>query len=194
MDSFPQQATNSGSSLCVDGYAPAGQVWHFSEDPSITEFVPHVACTAKQVTPYVWACDAARCPDYWFGRQCPRAMAWRRTGCDQDAADRVLGDGVDRLHVIETGSVASMGDTQLYAYPFDGKGFYPLEGYAMVSESLQVPLGPPIKLASPWLLHAHAGIPVLVLPDLFGWLERAIAAGLGFSGIRLRRSANFREL
>ena len=52
-----------------------GQVLHFSEDPSINEFEPHVAATATDRTAYVWAVEK-RAPDYWFPRQCPRAMAW----------------------------------------------------------------------------------------------------------------------
>jgi hypothetical protein len=41
-----------------------GEVPHFSEDPAITEFVPHVARTARVRSAYVWAVDAARAPDY----------------------------------------------------------------------------------------------------------------------------------
>ena len=43
-----------------------GEVLHFSEDPGITRFVPHVAATAQQPEAYVWAVNAARAPDYWF--------------------------------------------------------------------------------------------------------------------------------
>ncbi len=39
-----------------------GEVLHFSEDPTITRFVPHVAATAQQPQAYVWAVDAARAP------------------------------------------------------------------------------------------------------------------------------------
>ena len=35
-----------------------GQVLHFSEDPTIKTFAPHVAATAQQPEPYVWAVDA----------------------------------------------------------------------------------------------------------------------------------------
>ena len=52
------------------------EVLHFSEDPTITRFVPHVAATARQPAAYVWAVDAVLAPAYWFPRQCPRAMAW----------------------------------------------------------------------------------------------------------------------
>ncbi|MEV6282615.1 DUF6886 family protein [Kribbella sp. NPDC051770] len=58
----------------------AGQVLHFSEDPTIEVFRPHVAATAQQPSPYVWAVGSERAPDYWFPRQCPRAMAWADPG------------------------------------------------------------------------------------------------------------------
>ena len=43
-----------------------GEVLHFSEDPGITRFVPHIAATAQRPEAYVWAVNAARAPDYWF--------------------------------------------------------------------------------------------------------------------------------
>ncbi|WP_425285709.1 DUF6886 family protein [Amycolatopsis rubida] len=33
--------------------------------------MPHAAATARQPQPYVWAAGSARCPEYWFPRQCP---------------------------------------------------------------------------------------------------------------------------
>ena len=48
-----------------------GEVLHFSEDPTIEVFRPHVAKTAQQVTPYVWAVgqdrarELPRIPDFW---------------------------------------------------------------------------------------------------------------------------------
>ena len=81
-----------------------GQVLHFSEDPTITRFVPHVAPTSQEREAYVWAVDHDRAPDYWFPRQCPRAMAWvsgRTTDADRD---RIIGAGCgDRVHAIEYG-------------------------------------------------------------------------------------------
>lgn len=68
-----------------------GEVLHFSEDPTITRFVPHVAATARQPEAYVWAVDAARAPSYWFPRQCPRAMAWAVPSTAQIDRDPILG-------------------------------------------------------------------------------------------------------
>ena len=46
---------------------------HFGEDPSIEVFEPHVAATAAEDEPLVWAVDDAHQPMFWFPRQCPRA-------------------------------------------------------------------------------------------------------------------------
>lgn len=53
-----------------------GELLHFSEDPSIRSFVPHVATTALQPEAYVWTVDALNSPCYWFPRQCPRVCSW----------------------------------------------------------------------------------------------------------------------
>lgn len=46
-----------------------GEVLHFSEDPTIERFVPHVAATAQQPEACVWAVDALNAPCYWFPRR-----------------------------------------------------------------------------------------------------------------------------
>ena len=62
-----------------------GTVLHFSEDPTIVEFLPHVAATSSDPEPVVWAVDADRAPDYWFPRARPRALAWATsTTTDED--------------------------------------------------------------------------------------------------------------
>src|SRR3954453_6133294 len=94
-----------------------GEVLHFSEDPAITRFEPHVAATARQPEAYVWAVGADRAPDYWFPRQCPRAMAWATA--ETSPEDRsLLGPGVSRVHAIEYGWLAAMRTVRLFAYRF----------------------------------------------------------------------------
>ena len=79
-----------------------GELQHFSDDPGIDRFVPHVAATAAQPLPLVWAVDAHHAPSYWLPRQCPRAMAWRTPVTAADDAARILGPGGgDRVHGIE---------------------------------------------------------------------------------------------
>lgn len=50
---------------------------HFSEDPGIEVFHPHVAATSDNPEPLVWAIDEPHAPLYWFPRQCPRVTFWR---------------------------------------------------------------------------------------------------------------------
>lgn len=104
----------------------SGQVLHFSEDPAITRFTPHVAATARQAEPYVWAVDADRSPDYWFPRQCPRAMAWTTPSSTDADRDRIIGAGSgDRVHAIEYGWLDAMRTVRLFAYRLPADRFRP---------------------------------------------------------------------
>ncbi|SDE21522.1 DUF6886 family protein [Auraticoccus monumenti] len=176
--------------------APAGEVWHFSEDPGITEFVPHVAATARQPEAFVWAVDGDRCPDYWFPRQCPRAMAWRTPGSGPEVGDRLLGGGVQRVHGIEYPWLRALTTTTVHAYPFAAEQFRPFGDppHAYVSEQLVRPLRPPLPVTDLVEQHERAGIQLRVVTDLFSWWAEVVPSGLGFSGIRLRNSPNVREV
>jgi hypothetical protein len=52
---------------------------HFSEDPNIVRFDPHVPVTNPEHRAGVWVIDAAHAPLYWFPRDCPRVTVWPRT-------------------------------------------------------------------------------------------------------------------
>lgn len=170
----------------------AGQVLHFSEDPTITRFVPHVAATAQQPEAYVWAVDAARSPDYWFPRQCPRAMAWRTPTTMAADADRILGPGGgQRVHAIEYGWLPALQTVQLFAYRFSAELFRPFGGadsHAHVATEPVEPLGPPEPVGDLLALHEQAGIQLRVLPNLRDYWDEVVASTLGFSGIRLRNA------
>ncbi|MDH2426136.1 DUF6886 family protein [Sphaerisporangium sp. TRM90804] len=169
-----------------------GQVLHFSEDPTITRFVPHVAATARQPAAYVWAVDHARAPDYWFPRACPRAMAWCLP--TTSAADRrhILGPGGgERVHAIEYAWVGRLLDVRLFAYRLPAAPFTPFGGpdsHAVVATEPVEPLGPPEPVGDLLRLHDDAGIQLRVLDNLWGFWDAVTAGTLGFSGIRLRNA------
>ncbi|MFG1644669.1 DUF6886 family protein [Amycolatopsis sp. NPDC049252] len=169
-----------------------GEVLHFSEDPAITRFVPHVAVTARQPEAYVWAVDAERAPDYWFPRQCPRAMAWATPSTADADRDRILGPGGgDRVHAIEYGWLEPMRSTRLFAYRLDASAFRPFGSpvsHALVATSEVVPLGPPEPVGDLLGLHEEAGIQLRVLPNLWPFVDAAAESTLGFSGIQLRNA------
>ncbi|NUS64961.1 MAG: hypothetical protein HOQ46_15105 [Saccharothrix sp.] len=162
-----------------------GELLHFSEDPSITRFVPHVAATARQPEAYVWTVDHDQAPAYWFPRQCPRAMAW--TTADTPPADAEW-LGPHRVHAVEYGWLEAMRTVRLYAYRFAAEHFRPFGDNAHVATTPVTPLGPPEPVADLFALHEDAGIELRVLPTLWPFWHRVTARGLGFSGIRLRNA------
>jgi uncharacterized protein DUF6886 len=168
-----------------------GQVLHFSEDPTIERFVPHVAVTSVQSAPYVWAVDYDRCPDYWFPRACPRAMAWTGPRTTEEDAVRIFGAGCGgRVHAIEYGWLKAVMEVRLFAYRLPADEFAPIGDppHAVVSKSPVVPLGPPEPVRDLFELHEEAGIQLRVLDNLWPFWNEVTASTVEFSGIRLRNA------
>ncbi|MEV6237074.1 DUF6886 family protein [Lentzea sp. NPDC051838] len=158
-----------------------GQVLHFSEDPSITRFVP--------LEKYVWAVGFARSPDYWFPRQCPRAMAWVTSDSSAEDRERIIGPGCGgRVHAVEYGWLERMRTVSLYAYRLPADVFGQLGDNAHVAVEPVVPLGPPERVGDLFALHEEAGISLRVLPNLWPFWDAVTETSLGWSGIRLRNA------
>ncbi|MGC4879509.1 DUF6886 family protein [Micromonospora sp. DT43] len=169
-----------------------GQVLHFSEDPTITRFVPHVAATAQQPDAYVWAVDYDRAPDYWFPRQCPRAMAWVLPTTSRTDRERIVGAGCgERVHAIEYGWLEAMRTVRLFAYRLPADRFRPFgapQSHALVAVEPVTPLGPPEPVGDLLRCHAEAGIQLRVLDNLWPFWDAVVKSTVGFSGIRLRNA------
>jgi hypothetical protein len=169
-----------------------GEVLHFSEDPTITRFVPHVAATAQQPEPYVWAVDYGRAPDYWFPRQCPRAMAWVTPETSAVDRERIVGAGCgERVHAIEYGWLDRMREIRLFAYRLPAAAFRPFGApvpHGHVTTEPVEPLGPPEPVGDLLALHEAAGIQLRLLENLWPFWDHVIASTLDFSGIRLRNA------
>jgi hypothetical protein len=166
----------------------AGEVLHFSEDPTIEVFRPHVAATAQQPSPYVWAVGHDRAPDYWFPRQCPRAMAWAGPGTTPEDLARIIGPGSSpRVHVVEYAWLEAIRTVELYAYRLPAHSFVEHDA-AVVATTEVVPLGPPERVGDLFALHAEAGIQLRVLPNLHAFWDEVITTTLEYSGIRLRNA------
>lgn len=165
---------------------------HFSEDPTITRFVPRVAATARPPGAYVWAVDAGRAPDYWFPRQCPRALVWVMAGTTDRDRDRILGAGCgERAHVVEHGWLEALRTTRLWAYRFAAGPFRPFGApvpHAHVATGPVEPLGPPEPVGDLLACHAAAGIQLRVLDRLGPFWDEVVTSTVGHSGIRLRNA------
>jgi hypothetical protein len=168
-----------------------GEVLHFSEDPHIRVFVPHVAQTAQETEPYVWAVAGDHLPAYWFPRHCPRGTAWVSETTTTEDRDLVFGRASGlRVHAIEYEWLEAMRTTRLYAYRFDESAFRPhsrtaAPPHAFVATEPVTPLGPAEPVGDLLALHEAADIELRVLPNLWPFWDAVTTSTLDFSGIRM---------
>jgi hypothetical protein len=145
---------------------------HFSEDPTIKTFRPHVARTSTEVEPFVWALDEEHAPSYWFPRDCPRACCWEQGGSR-------------RWHAIEDIWLERMQACRLYAYEFDPAPFRPKipgAGYWVATE--EVPAVCVTLVGDLLRRHAEAGIELRIVANLWPSIDSIMTSGLEFSIIR----------
>ena len=100
------------------------RLFHFSEDPAIKVFEPRpVAVPAERPPgqewlngPLVWAIDDWHSPMYFFPRDCPRVLLWRRPGAtDADLARWWRGDRARRMQAhIEAAWLERLRTTRIY--------------------------------------------------------------------------------
>jgi hypothetical protein len=167
-------------------------VLHFSEDPTITRFEPHVAATAQRPGAFVWAVDNVNAPSYWFPRDCPRAMAWVTPTTSAADRDVVLGPGGGkRVHAVEYAWLERIRTVVLFAYRLAATDFAPLDDmpHTFVATRAVEPVGPPEPVGDLLRLHAEAGIQLRVLENLWAFWDFVVGSTLGFSGIRLANAA-----
>ncbi|MBS0469534.1 MAG: hypothetical protein JSR60_00580 [Proteobacteria bacterium] len=161
---------------------------HFSEDPTIEVFVPHIPATAnpEDRKPMVWAVDDGHAPGFWFPRHCPRACCWANDRPLSDIGRTLLGMGaVNRMHAIETVWLDRMRACTMYVYRFDPAPFAVYNrdaGYYATTETVRPLSVEPI--GDLLALHANAGIELRIVPKLWPVIDAIVASGLDFSIIR----------
>ena len=67
------------------------KLFHFSEEPTIQRFEPHVPQTQPEASPLVWAIDETHAPNYFFPRDCPRVCFWDGPRTTRADRERFLG-------------------------------------------------------------------------------------------------------
>jgi len=167
-------------------------LWHFSEDPNLSRFVPHIAKTSDHPEPLVWAIDTRHSPHFWFPRECPRGCAWLTDQTTHEDRERFLGHSVaERLHVIETAWAERMMTCQLYAYRLPPDPFEPTDhdaaGYWVSREAVDALER--LELGNLVQRHACAGIELRITPDIWPFWHSVILSTLNFSGSRLHNAS-----
>lgn len=165
-------------------------VWHFSEDPTIRQFVPRAGAPGAPAETVVWAIDEDHAPAYWFPRDCPRVTFWR--GRDQPGAlgeALLAGVGTWRVHAVEWTWLDRIRCATVYRYAFDAAVFEQWRragGHYVARRTVRPvqvePLGDLLAL------HAGAAIELRLLPTIWPLVDSVQGSGLGFSIIRARNA------
>ena len=162
-------------------------VFHYSEDGTISRFVPHVPQTNPSHPPAVWAMDAEHSPLYWFPRNCPRISVW----ANDDAQRTVLRDTFEtdatRICACECRWIDGVRRGRIYRYAFDGDQFAPCTGAEGQYISGEVVIPRSVDVLDDLLgLHAAAEVELRFTPKLGSLMDRMLASGLPFSYVRIR--------
>jgi hypothetical protein len=165
-------------------------VHHFSEDPSITRFEPHVPATNPTHRAGVWAIDAEHAPVYWFPRDCPRVTAWPRSADEAVTFRSAWATTAHRVHAIEHGWFDRMRTTTLFRYDVPGEAFSPWPDASgqWFAEVAVVPVAM-VPLPDLVALHADAAIELRIVPSLWPLHDLAISDAWDFSIVRMRNAA-----
>jgi hypothetical protein len=186
---FPEHLLPREPAPPYDGEGPFG-LWHFSEDPSLDRFRPHVPATNPGVRPLVWAVDTRHAPLFWFPRDCPRGCIWPVSATTREDRDRFFWPtAADRIHVIEASWLARMQATTLYAYRLPAQAFRPHEevgGYWVCDQPVEA-IGREV-IDDLVERHARAGIELRIAPSVWPFWRRVAGSTVGFSGLRLRNA------
>jgi hypothetical protein len=175
-------------------------LFHFSEDPTIKRFAPRpVRVPAERGSgrdwlngPLVWAIDEWHAPMYFFPRDCPRILLWRKPATTDADLKRWWRGHAERrmLAHIEEAWLNRLGTTPIYRYAFERRPFEDIGEVGMwVSRVVVEPVAvEPVGDLLPALQAAN--VELRVMPDLLP-LKGVWDSTLHASGIRLRNAAGW---
>ena len=162
-------------------------LFHYSEDPCISRFEPHVPRTNPDVAAAVWTIDEAHAPLYWFPRNCPRVTVWANTVAQHRHLQHLFGTDGLRVQAAPISWSDEIVACKLYEYRFEATDFDPwpdVEGqwisYRAVTPVEVMPVGDLLQR------HREANIDLRLVPSLATIREAVLDSGLPFSMVRCK--------
>lgn len=166
-------------------------LYHFSTDPHIERFVPHVPRTNQSHPPAVWAIDAQHAPLYWFPRDCPRVTVWSRNAGEIVEFRARFTTVASRIQAIESQWFERMRNAVLYRYELDPVHFAPWENASgqWISEAEVTPTSvqPVGDLCA---AHVAASIELRLVPSLWPLHDDVRRSRFDFSMVRMHNAAD----
>ena len=167
------------------------KLFHFSEDPSITYFEPHVPKTNSNQQPFVWAIDEWHAPHYYFPRECPCGAFWPSSETTRDDLNRFFGHTpVNRIIAIETSWLKRIRVTELYSYTLPAETFECLDanaGYYVSREAVTPFSVEPVGDLLDRLVETN--IELRITPSLWKLYDDIISSSVSFSIIRMSNAS-----
>jgi hypothetical protein len=168
------------------------KLFHFSENPNITYFEPHVPKTNSKEESFVWAIDEEHAPHYYFPRECPRVAFWTSSETTGDDLIRFFGHtSVNRIIAIETSWLKRIRETELYAYTLPSETFecFDVNAGYYVSRKAVTPLSvDPVGDLLDRLVQTN--IELRITPTLWKLRDEIIHSSVSFSIIRMRNASH----
>ena len=118
-------------------------LYHYSEDPTIKEFVPRAPLAYPEQEPLVWALDDWHSPLYFVPRDCPRICFWPTPTTTLKDREKWFGATSARMVMaVEWDWFERLQNTKLYRYLLPEESFEPLNDAGMyISRTPVTPLG-----------------------------------------------------
>ncbi|MFI5308802.1 MAG: DUF6886 family protein [Polyangiales bacterium] len=166
---------------------PRATLFHYSEDPAIARFVPHVPPTNPSSPPYVWAVEARYAALYFFPRACPRVTVWGNDALQRARLQELFETERERVHFAPRSEREATRACVLYEYVFEPGPFTPwqeAEGQWVAATPIE-----PLRCAPVGELQARqeaAGVDLRWTDDLAAARSRVLESGLPFSIVRYR--------
>ena len=190
MSDYPEHLLAREPAPPYEGEGPFA-LWHFSEDPSLSRFLPRAPAANPDAPPLVWAVDTRHAPMFWFPRDCPRGCVWPVSTTTEQDRERFFGQSAaGRIHVMEAGWLQRMRACRLYAYQMPADAFRPHEavgGYWVAGQPVEAIAQ--VVIDDLVDIHARARIELRITPSIWPFWRRIRTSTVAFSGSRLSNSA-----
>jgi hypothetical protein len=158
---------------------------HYSEDPDIGAFEPHVPRTNPGAGAAVWTIDPERAPLYWFPRECPRVAVWANDVDQRQRLHTRFATDASRVQFAPQSWLGAVRACRLYEYRFDPAPFTPwpdAEGQWIARERV-VPAA--IEAVGDLVeRQATGGVDLRFVDDLSPVRAQALESDLPFSIVR----------
>jgi Family of unknown function (DUF6886) len=165
----------------------ASHLFHFSEDPHIKIFRPHVPVGRDERL--VWAIDEEHSFLYYFPRECPRILLWALPATTEEDRSRFLGEAL-RVATIEGAWLPRLESTRLFVYTLPSDSFECLNDIGM--HVSRVPVRPLSVQPVGDLKEAlgESEVELRTLPSLGQLAADALESTLHYSMIRMRNAGS----